>query len=57
VTAAIRQCIGEGIMAEYLKEKGSEIESMRAPVRLLVQTRCESETVRGSRPPLPSSLG
>jgi hypothetical protein len=28
VAAAMRQCIGEGIMAEYLKENGSEVENM-----------------------------
>jgi predicted transposase/invertase (TIGR01784 family) len=28
ITAAIRQCIDKGVMAEYLKQKGSEVENM-----------------------------
>ncbi|MDR2665570.1 MAG: Rpn family recombination-promoting nuclease/putative transposase [Oscillospiraceae bacterium] len=28
ITAAIRQCIDEGIMADYLKKQGSEVENM-----------------------------
>jgi hypothetical protein len=28
IAAAIRQCIGEGIMADYLKKQGSEVENM-----------------------------
>jgi predicted transposase/invertase (TIGR01784 family) len=28
ITAAIRQCIDDGVMADYLKQKGSEVENM-----------------------------
>jgi hypothetical protein len=28
IAAAMRQCIDEGVMADYLKQKGSEVENM-----------------------------
>jgi hypothetical protein len=43
-----------GSVIEAINRKGDT--EMRAPVRLLVQTRCEAGTVRASHPPLPSSL-